>query len=124
MTKTTVSYFEISGPSSMATAELAAFYQEAVGLLSAPHPDDESVNFVPPSDGGIPGFLFSGGPGFDSETYAVLYIQVDDVDATVEAVTAAGGTVLSPPHQHGPVRAAHIADPAGNRIGVFTGDPG
>jgi predicted enzyme related to lactoylglutathione lyase len=42
------------------------------------------------------------------------YVAVDDADATAAAVTAAGGTVVSPPADAGPAgRAATCADPSG-----------
>lgn len=118
-----VTYFEISAPTAGQAAALAGFYRDALGVDSAPHPADPDFHAILPAAGeGTPGFVLGGGAGFDVTTYAVVYVQVADVDAAVRAVEATGGAVLTPPHQHGPVRAAHIADPFGNRIGLFTGD--
>lgn len=49
------------------------------------------------------------------------YINVDDVDARVEAVKAAGGTVAHEPFDIPMVgRIAHILDTTGARIGIIT----
>lgn len=52
----------------------------------------------------------------------LIYIHVPDIDATLEAITAAGGKVLSPKHQISPEigYSAMFLDPAGNKVGLFT----
>lgn len=53
-----------------------------------------------------------------------IYIGVDDIDATLEAIEAAGGTRLS---ERRPIPTvgwmALFADTEGNRIGLFQADP-
>jgi uncharacterized protein len=44
----------------------------------------------------------------------------DDLEASVEAVTAAGGTIVDPIFDFPGGRRFHFADPAGNELGVFT----
>ncbi len=116
-----VTMFEIAG-SDTGGGSLARFYAEAVGLTSTPHPEDPLFGFVPAGEGSIAGFVV-GASAFDAVAYAVFYIQVEDVDRVVVSVEAQGGRVLAGPFAYGPVRAAHVADPAGNRFGVFSGDP-
>ena len=51
-----------------------------------------------------------------------FYLGVDDVDATAEAITAAGGTVTMPPWDlEGVGRMALVADPQGNPFYIMRG---
>jgi uncharacterized protein len=43
----------------------------------------------------------------------------DDLDASVEAVVAAGGTVVNGPYAFPGGRRFHFADPSGNELGVW-----
>ncbi|AGZ41514.1 VOC family protein [Actinoplanes friuliensis] len=53
-------------------------------------------------------------PGGDGQAVWNTYVAVDSADASAEAVTAAGGTVVSPPADPGPAgRAAVCRDPGG-----------
>ena len=52
-------------------------------------------------------------------TYAVFYVEVDDVGASVAAAEAAGAKVVIGRREHGPTISAHLLDPAGNRVGVY-----
>jgi predicted enzyme related to lactoylglutathione lyase len=52
-------------------------------------------------------------PGF------VIYIMVDDVAATSEAVVANGGTIVQPIGADAPEITARFQDPAGNVIGLY-----
>jgi uncharacterized protein len=108
-----ITFFEISGPDADG---LRRFYAEGIGLELA-DPIDGYTMLPAGDDDAIDGGLFDGsaGPG----TYAMPYVWVDDVDAAVEQAVAAGATLLVAPFPHGPTRAAHVADPAGNRIGLF-----
>jgi predicted enzyme related to lactoylglutathione lyase len=68
--------------------------------------------------GGLRGGLWS----IPSELapYACPYIQVADLSRTIEQAVAAGGKqLLAPRAGPGTIRFAHIADPEGNRIGLF-----
>jgi predicted enzyme related to lactoylglutathione lyase len=49
---------------------------------------------------------------------ALLYS--DDLEATVEAVTAAGGTIVRPIYGFPGGRRFHFADPAGNELAVYS----
>lgn len=112
-TKNAVTYFEISGAD---TAALRTFYRDGLGLDLGPFEDDYSM--LVDEAGGTAGGLWDGTQAFGG-AYAIPFVQVDDVDAWVARAVAAGATVLTAPIQHGPTRTAHIADPAGNRIGVY-----
>jgi predicted enzyme related to lactoylglutathione lyase len=59
--------------------------------------------------------------GHPPETYVMVYVQVDDLEATLARVVEAGGQKLVGP---APIpdgrRFAWIQDPAGNTIGLLT----
>lgn len=112
MDSTKVTYWEAAGPD---PAALRTFYGEVLGLPFAP-PEADGYHLSPPAEGRIAGGVWDGG-GIGN--YAVPYVLVEDLEATVEAARAAGAEVLVEPRDHGPTRIAHLADPAGNRVGVY-----
>ncbi|TYB98083.1 VOC family protein [Micromonospora sp. WP24] len=57
--------------------------------------------------------------------YAIFYVQVTDVAETCRRAEAAGGKVLVPTKRNdNGLTFAHLLDPAGNHVGVFTPPPG
>lgn len=52
-------------------------------------------------------------PGF------MIYIMVDSVAATVDAITAAGGEIVQPAGADAPEITARFRDPGGNVIGLY-----
>ena len=64
------------------------------------------------------GLLPGGGPA--GLTQPVAYWHVDDIEATLGAVTAAGATVKEPPSEVGGGRVvASVIDPDGNVLGLI-----
>lgn len=49
----------------------------------------------------------------------LVYIMVDDVAATCEAITALGGAIVQPIGADAPAITARFRDPAGNIIGLY-----
>jgi predicted enzyme related to lactoylglutathione lyase len=49
----------------------------------------------------------------------VVYIMVDDMEKTIEAVIANGGTNVQPVGMDAPEITARFSDPAGNVIGLY-----
>jgi len=49
----------------------------------------------------------------------LVYIMVDDMDKTIEAVIANGGTIVQPVGMDAPEITARFSDPAGNIIGLY-----
>jgi predicted enzyme related to lactoylglutathione lyase len=49
----------------------------------------------------------------------LLYIMVDDIDATIAAVRAAGGTIVQKVGADAPEITARFRDPGGNVIGLY-----
>jgi len=54
-----------------------------------------------------------------TEPGLLIYIMVDNVAATVEAVTAKGGKIVQPIGADAPEITARFSDPAGNVIGLY-----
>jgi len=68
----------------------------------------------------------AGGLRLDSEVRAggpLVLLYSEDLEQTVEAVTAAGGTIVEPIYGFPGGRRFHFADPAGNELGVWTPAP-
>lgn len=54
--------------------------------------------------------------------YVIFYVQVDDLQASLDSAVALGGTAVMPPAPIPGVGAfAIFADPEGNNIGMFKG---
>ena len=49
----------------------------------------------------------------------LVYIMVDDMEKTIEAVIANGGTIVQPVGMDAPEITARFSDPAGNIIGLY-----
>jgi len=54
------------------------------------------------------------------DTGVLVYVRVDDVEATFQKIAEAGGEIIVPPTPQGETMAyATFRDPAGNVLGVF-----
>jgi predicted enzyme related to lactoylglutathione lyase len=109
-----VVHFEIGSADAV---ESARFYSEIFGWSFA---DVGPARLITGgAEGGPSGMLNA--LGHPPETYVMVYIQVDDIDASLEQVIALGGESMVPPQ---PLpdgrRFAWIKDPAGNLIGLLT----
>ncbi|MEU5721549.1 VOC family protein [Micromonospora sp. NPDC047738] len=61
------------------------------------------------------------GTGGDSPNYAIFYAEVADVAETCRRAEAAGGKVVVPLRTApSGLTLAHLLDPSGNHLGVFT----
>lgn len=105
-----VNYFEIGTPDPDAAR---AFYG---GVFGWTFDDAEpgGYGFIDDAKGGLWDTSTTGGG-----TWAVFYIHVDDVDATLAAATAGGAEVVLPLVDNGTIQFAHLTDPAGNRFGIW-----
>lgn len=105
-----VNYFEIGSPD---PAAARAFYGGVFGWTF----DDAEPGgyaFIDGTQGGLWDTSLSGAGG-----WAIFYVHVEDVAATLAAATASGATVVLPLVDNGAIEFAHLADPAGNRFGVW-----
>lgn len=102
------------------------FYEKVVGWKVGPKPDDGPMDYrmIETASGPVGGLMelppdmLAGGakPGW------LFYIGVDDVDATVAAITQRGGSVHRPPiDMEGVGRMAMVADPQGIPFYVMRG---
>ena len=97
-------------------ARSADFYKEVFGWNIRKRGDgstsfDDTVNEV--SGTWVLGRPPSGKPGL------LIYIMVDSVAATVDAVVAHGGEIVQPIGADAPEITARFRDPAGNVIGLY-----
>lgn len=109
-----VSYIEF-GVTDLAAAR--RFYETAFGWEFNDYGPDYSGIRAPDGDGEIGGLnprsaANGGGP--------LVLLYSDDLDGTVEAVRAAGGTVVADPYAFPGGRRFEFQDPSGNRLGVFS----
>lgn len=110
----TIDYVELPA------AELAttrAFYEQAFGWQFNEYGPEYAGIRSPSGDGEVGGLNGSAGP--DRRTPLVL-LYSDNLDATVEAVTAAGGTVIEGPYSFPGGRRFHFTDPNGTELGVHS----
>ena len=54
-----------------------------------------------------------------AENWAIFYVQVQDVHASVDRAQQLGATVVVPLIDNGMIEFAHLADPMGNRFGIW-----
>jgi predicted enzyme related to lactoylglutathione lyase len=106
-----VDYFEIGSPDLGAST---AFYGGVFGWNVEEPQGPMPYSMV---DGGSGGVWDTSAMGGDH--YAIFYVNVDDVAATVERAESLGATVVVPVTDNGQILFAHLADPHGNRFGVW-----
>jgi predicted enzyme related to lactoylglutathione lyase len=54
-----------------------------------------------------------------TEPGLLIYIMVDDINTTIDAVIANGGKIVQPVGMDAPEITARFSDPAGNVLGIF-----
>jgi predicted enzyme related to lactoylglutathione lyase len=108
-----VVHFEVIGRDPVQTQQ---FYGQLFGWsIDANNPWNYGI--VDNGGAGINGGI-SGG----EHPYATFYVQVEDPQATLDKVTAMGGTVVMPVTEiPGEVTIAIFADKDGNRVGLMKG---
>jgi predicted enzyme related to lactoylglutathione lyase len=113
-----VVHFEIGCRDRDATAR---FYEDAFGWTTAVT-GDLTRSIDTGAAEGVPGHLTA--LGHEPHAYVLVYIQVDDVEAAIAKVEAAGGA-----NHIGPLptpegrQFAWVKDPAGNMIGLLSPVP-
>ncbi|MFC4535651.1 VOC family protein [Sphaerisporangium dianthi] len=115
-----VSFFEISTDNPIAAER---FYGELFGwTFTDGHGDPYSVIRTPKTDGLLGGLWDNRAD--KAENWAIVCIEVADVEEACAKAVAAGGKVYSPPMEtvgveNGPIF-AHLLDPSGNHIAVYS----
>jgi predicted enzyme related to lactoylglutathione lyase len=105
-----MNYFELGSPDPEATRN---FYGPLFDWRFG-EPGPQGYGTVDQDAGGLWDTTAIGGG-----TWAIFYLQVDDVQATVARAVELGATVAMPAVDNGAIVFAHLLDPHGNRIGIW-----
>ena len=101
-------------------AEARAFYGAAFGWEFNDYGPEYAGIRRPDGEGEVggmtPGDVVAGGP--------LVILYSDDLEASVRAVEAAGGTISTAPFAFPGGRRFHFRDPAGNELAVWTKEGG
>ncbi|MEP6636353.1 MAG: VOC family protein [Acidobacteriota bacterium] len=94
----------------------SSFYEGAFGWQLRKR-GDGSIAFDD-GVGQVSGTWVTGRPP-SSQPGLLIYIMVDSVAASIDAVTAQGGTIVQPIGMDAPEITARFSDPAGNVLGLY-----
>ncbi|MDQ2982726.1 MAG: VOC family protein [Actinomycetota bacterium] len=94
----------------------AAFYESVFGWKIR-HPREGRTAFDD-TTGEVSGAWVTGRPAA-AEPGLLLYIMVDDADATVEAIVAHGGEIVQPIGMDPGETTVRFRDPGGNIVGLY-----
>jgi predicted enzyme related to lactoylglutathione lyase len=110
-----VNHFEVIGTDG---PKLQRFYRDVFAwTINADNP--MNYGMVSPSEGGIGGGISGAGDEGEEGRGVTFYVEVVNLEQTLDAVEAAGGkTVMPPADVPGGPRLAQFEDPEGNRIGL------
>lgn len=110
----TIDYIELTVTDLAATK---GFYADAFGWAFNDYGPEYAGIVSPDGAGEVGGLNGTGGGRVGGSPLVLLYS--DDLDASVEAVSAAGGTITNGPYAYPGGRRFHFADPSGNELGVY-----
>ena len=110
-----ISYVEI-GVTDLPAAR--QFYEAAFGWEFNDYGGAYAGIKAPDGNGEIGGLNPSSAPGTSGSPLILLFSK--DLDATVNAVTAAGGSIAAHPYEYPGGRRFEFTDPSGNRLGVYS----
>jgi predicted enzyme related to lactoylglutathione lyase len=109
------------------SARARAFYGTVFGWQFEPLPDVDYVSVRTSEDGieaGIGGLAQVAGAAGAQASGLIPYLLAPDMDATLAAVVAAGGTIVIPRTDvRGYGDFAHFRDPDGNLVGLWRDAP-
>jgi len=111
-----VIYFEIGCRDAAKTEQ---FYSKLFDWQTSQNGPAVTINTG--AAGGIGGHITS--LGHEPHNYVTFYVQVDDLDAYLAKATALGGRKLVGPVHLPTGSFAWMADPDGNIIGLWKGEP-
>ena len=102
--------------------ELRDFYSQVAGWRSEPlsmGDYDDYVMLAPGGEAGIAGVCHARGVNASIPPQWMIYINVEDLDASVASVEELGGAVVDGPRAMGDGRFCIIRDPAGAVCGLI-----
>ncbi len=105
-----VDYFEIGSPDPAASQ---AFYGGLFGWTFG-QPSGVAYQMVNGTEGGL-----WDTSGQDGANWAIFYVHVDDVQASVDQAVHLGATVAVPVVDNGRIEFAQLIDPTGNRFAIW-----
>ncbi len=111
----TIDYIEINARD---LAAATAFYGAAFGWEFNDY-GAEYAGIKAPDGDGEAGGINATGQGEPGPGGPLVMLYSDDLDASVDAVKAAGGTVSNGPYEFPGGRRFHFTDPSGNELGVW-----
>jgi predicted enzyme related to lactoylglutathione lyase len=97
-------------------ASVRDFYAQAFGWNFTDFGPDYSATTTGDVDLGMDA-------GDDAVTSVLPVVEVEDLEAALESVTGAGGTITVPIFAFPGGRRFHFCDPDGNMLGVFVNEP-
>jgi uncharacterized protein len=98
-------------------ARSSAFYQKVFGW-SIRTRGDGAVAFDD-GVGQVSGTFVKGRPSSSGTPGLLIYVMVDSAAATLDAITANGGTIVQAIGADAPEITARFSDPAGNVLGLY-----
>ena len=109
-----IDYVELAAPY---LAAATRFWSEAFGWEFNDYGPDYAGIRAPGGDGEVGGLNTERAAG---SGLPLVILYSDDLDASVDAVRAAGGTVTEGPYDFPGGRRFHFTDPGGNELAVWT----
>lgn len=95
--------------------EVRDFYKRVIGWTTEDVDMGEYCDYsmAPPGGQGIAGVCHKRGSNADLPSHWIMYIIVEDIDRSIDAVGELGGEVVAGPKSMGDARYCVIRDPAG-----------
>ena len=113
-----VVHWEIAGRDA---AKLQEFYGSLFDWNIGAQEEMGGYRLVEASEGGIGGGLMEAEEGMP-KSYVIFFVQVDDLQVSLDNAVALGGQAVVPPTPIPSVGAfAVFSDPEGNHVGMFKG---
>ena len=98
-------------------ARSAEFYEKVFGWKIRTRGDGHTA--FDDTVGEVSGSFVTGRPPSSGKPGLLVYVMVDSVAATLDAIVARGGTIVQPIGMDAPEITARFSDPAGNVIGLY-----
>ena len=98
-------------------ARSAAFYERVFGWKSRRRGDGSTA--FDDTTGQVSGAFVAGRAAWAGTPGLLVYVMVDDIEAAVKAVVAAGGEIVQRVGMDAPELTARFRDPGGNVVGLY-----
>src|SRR5258706_9415428 len=93
-----------------------AFYESVFGWKTRKRGDGATA--FDDGVGQVSGTCVTGRPPSEKPGL-LIYVMVDDINVTIDAVVANGGEIVQPVRVHAPELTARARDPGGNHLGLY-----